>query len=630
MINRREMLASLAGAVAGTLPGRLPGAAASSQKQADRPNVLWITCEDMGPHLGCYGDDYSDSPNLDRLAAKGMLYQYAWSNAPVCAPARSTIISGLYPPSIGSQHMRSSTHLPDGMLMYPCYLREAGYYCTNNSKQDYNLQRTGKVWDESSRKAHWKNRADGQPFFAIFNITTTHESQIRRRPHKAVHDPAKVRVPAYHPDTPEVRQDWAQYYDKIAEMDAQAGRRLDELEEAGLADDTIVIFYSDHGSGMPRSKRWPYNSGLHVAMMVYVPEKFRHLAPKEYKPGGKSDRPVAFIDLPPTLLSTVGLEPPKHMQGHAFMGKYETEPQPYIYGFRGRMDERYDMVRSVRDQRYIYIRNYMPHKIYGQHVSYMFQTPTTQVWKRLYDEEKLNAAQSHFWETKPPEELYDLENDPDEVNNLADSPNHREILERMRKAQRDWAVRIRDVGFLPEAEIHTRSGDDAPCVMGHDPSRYPMKKIIAAAERASSLDKGALPALKKALKDEDSAVRYWGAQGILMRGEQAVAASKEDLDAALADAAQPVQVIAAETLCRHGSKADLDKALPVLVDVALNDRTGGYTALLAVNAIDILDDKAAGAIEEIKKIPDRAKKYPGQPRGYVMRVYEKIMADLGG
>ena len=236
------------------------------------PNILWLTSEDNGPHLGCYGDKYADTPNLDGLAAKGMIYTRAISNAPVCAPARTTIISGMYPTSTGAEHMRSMTQLPKGFKMYPVYLRELGYYCTNNSKEDYNLAKDGQVWNEGGRKATWTNRADkDQPFFAIHNFTVSHESQIRKRPHQQIHDPAKVRVPAYHPDTPEVRQDWAQYYDKLTEMDKMVGDKLKLIEEQGLADDTIIFYYGDHGSGMPRSKRWPYFSGINVPLIVHVP-----------------------------------------------------------------------------------------------------------------------------------------------------------------------------------------------------------------------------------------------------------------------------------------------------------------------------------------------------------------------
>ena len=356
---------------------------ASATLAADRPNILWISSEDHGPHMGCYGDTYATTPNVDKLAAKGMLYSHVWSCAPVCAPARTTLISGMFPPSTGGEQMRSLVPFPAGKKMYPQLLREAGYYCSNNSKEDYNLAKPGEVWTESSGKAHWKNRPTGQPFFAIFNDEHSHESKIRTRPHTAIHDPAKVRVPAYHPDTPEVRQDWAQYYDIVSEVDAVAGGRLKELEDAGLTEDTIVFYWADHGSGMPRNKRWPCNSGLQVPLVVYIPEKFKELRPPEYKAGGKSDRLVSFVDFAPTMCSLVGVKPPEWMQGHAFLGKFIEAPQPFIYGFRGRMDERYDLVRSATDGRYVYLRNYMPHVSQGQHVDYQFQTPTTAVWRKL-------------------------------------------------------------------------------------------------------------------------------------------------------------------------------------------------------------------------------------------------------
>src|SRR5688572_20038778 len=361
---------------------------------ADKPNILWLTSEDHGPEMGCYGDANARTPNVDALAAKGMIFRRAWSNHPVCAPARTTIVAGMYGESTGAIHMRSMVAMPAGAKMYPELLREAGYYATNNQKEDYNLPKTPRTWDESSAQAHWRKRRAGQPFFAVFNSTKSHESQIRTRPHTAIADPAKMRVPAYHPDTPEVRQDWAQYYDKVSEADADAGARLKEIEEAGLADETIVFYYGDHGSGMPRSKRWPSDSGLHVPLVVYFPAKWKHLAPKEYQPGGKSDRMVSFVDLAPTVLSIAGVRPPSWMQGHAFAGPFQTEPQPYLYGARGRMDERFDGVRSITDGRYVYLRNFYPHVSQAQRVSYQFETPTTRVWRELFDQRKTNEAQS--------------------------------------------------------------------------------------------------------------------------------------------------------------------------------------------------------------------------------------------
>ncbi|MCA9248247.1 MAG: sulfatase, partial [Planctomycetales bacterium] len=435
---------------------------------SEKPNILWITSEDHGPEMGCYGDKFATTPHVDALAKKGMIFKLAWSCAPVCAPARTTIITGLYPPSVGGQHMRSMARLPESIRFYPSYLREAGYYCTNNSKTDYNVKASETGWSDSSNKAHYKNRESGQPFFAIFNSTVSHESKIRTRPHEQVHDPAQVRVPAYHPDNEDTRRDWAQYYDVVTKADEIAGRLLAELDKDGLTDNTIVFYYGDHGSGMSRSKRWPYNSGLSVPMVVYFPEKWRQLAPQEYQTGGQSNRLVNFVDLAPTLLSLAGIEPPATMQGHAFAGEFQTEKPKYMFGFRDRMDERYDFIRTVTDGRYQYIRNFNPHFIYGQYVSYNFVTPSTAAWKRDFDAGKCNAAQSHFWNLKPAEELYDLSTDPDEVTNLVDSADHQAKLQELRQALREWQFSIRDLGFLPEGEIHSRSAGTTPYEMGHD------------------------------------------------------------------------------------------------------------------------------------------------------------------
>jgi arylsulfatase A-like enzyme len=595
---------------------------------ADRPNILWITSEDNGPHLGCYGDEYASTPNLDALASKGVIYQNAWSTAPVCAPARTTLISGVYPPATGGQHMRSISTLPAFMKMYPQYLRELGYYCTNNSKKDYNLNEVGKVWDESSKSAHWKNRASGQPFFAIFNITTSHESQIRKRPHKAVHDPAKVRVPAYHPDTPEVRQDWAQYHDKLSEMDATAGKYLRELKEAGVEDDTIVFYYGDHGSGMPRSKRWPYNSGLRVPLIVHVPEKYKHLAPSDYQAGGDTNRLVGFIDMAPTLLSIVGMTPPEHMQGNAFMGKHEADPVDYQFGFRGRMDERYDLVRSVRDQRYVYIRNYMPHRIYGQYIQYMFQTPTTRVWKQMYDEGKLEAPQTFFWEEKPVEELYDLAYDPDEVKNLVESPSHRAVLARFRKAHKDWVLETRDLGFLPEGEMHARGGNKTPYEMGRDPEAYNLEAIFETAQMAASRDKDSIPKLFNALKSDDSAIRYWGALGFLIRGESVVQRNKSALLQALKDESPYVRAVAGEALGRF-TEEPLDQILETLVGASNMDEEGVFPAMYNLNALQMLGEKARPVRDQIKALPSKSSKQLGRVGGYVPRLLAKLNEDLG-
>lgn len=598
---------------------------------ADRPNILWLTSEDHGPQMGCYGDRLARTPHIDALAARGMLFKHVWSCAPVCAPARTTIISGMYPTSLGAEHMRSEVPLREGSRMFPQLLREAGYYCSNNSKEDYNLAKPGKVWDESSAKANWRNRRAGQPFFAVFNATASHESQIRTRPHQSILDPARVRVPAYHPDTPETRQDWAQYYDQIQIVDAAAGKHLKELEDAGLTSETIVFYYADHGSGMPRSKRWPCNSGLQVPMVVYFPEKWRHLAPKDYAPGSQSERLVSFVDLAPTVLSLAGIKPPDSYQGRAFAGVFQQPPTEFLFGFRGRMDERIDLVRSVTDGRHVYLRNYMPHRSQAQHVGYQFETPTTRVWRRLFDEGKLNDAQSIFWRVpKAPEELYDLQFDPDEVRNLAESPEHQVILQRLRQAHQEHAARIRDTGYLSEAEVHARSGERSPRdALGVD-AHYPFARIFAAAELASSLNNNSTPRLAEFLKDDDSGVRYWGAMGALMRGGETVEVLRSSLTKALDDPSPSVRIAAAEALAAHGEGEELARALETLKQCSDPTKTSAYASIAALNAIDELGAKAVPILEVVvsQAIADPAA--VARANGYVERLHQTLREKIAG
>lgn len=594
---------------------------------ADRPNILWLTSEDHGPEMGCYGDRLARTPNVDALAAKGMLFKRAWSTAPVCAPARTAIISGVYPSSSGGLHMRSMVSLPERMKLYPQFLREAGYYCTNNSKTDYNVRAPRSLWDESSRKASWKNRGEGQPFFAVFNSTKSHESQIRTRPHQQITRPADVRVPAYHPDTPEVRQDWAQYYDKVSEADADAGRHLEELAAAGLADDTIVVYYGDHGSGMPRSKRWPCNSGLHVPLVVYFPPKWQHLAPREYQPGGQSDRLVSFVDLAPTVLSIAGIKPPEWMQGHAFAGPYQSEPPQYLYGERGRMDERMDLVRSMTDGRYLYLRNFFPHVSQAQRVTYQFQTPTTRLWHQWFVDGRTNDAQSTFWRVpKAVEELYDLERDADEVHNLADSPEHQGILQQFRAAQREHLARVRDICFLPEIELHRRAAGSTPYELARDPAKYPFERIVDAAGLASNYRADAVPRLVELLNDADSAVRYWAALGLLIRGEPAVTANLAALQSALQDESPAVRIVAAQALAEYGPSTVGQAAIETLAALAAPEQNGVLVSMSALAAIEALGEKAAGLHQAIAAMKPTGPSPDGRYNSYVPRLIQNIAA----
>jgi uncharacterized sulfatase len=339
---------------------------------------------------------------------------------------------------------------------------------------------------------------------------------------------------------------------------------------------------------------------------------------------------VSFVDLAPTLLSIAGVQPPDWMQGFAFAGKYQTEPQPYVYGFRGRMDERYDFVRSVTDGRFVYVRNYMPHLSQGQHVAYQFETPTTAIWRSLFDQGKTNAEQSIFWnEMKASEELYDLQSDRDEVHNLADKPEHEATLAKMRKAQEALALRIRDTDFLPEGEIHSRSEGSTPYDIAHDDKAYPLERIMAAASAASSLKAEDVPALKKAVSDPDSAVRYWATMGLRMRDQSALNASHDELLKALHDSSTYVQTAAAWTLAKHGSDDDLHKALPALLTLADWSKHNVFTAMAALNAIGDLGKMAAPIAEQLKSLPRQGAAPDGRFKEYVPRLLRDLTGDAG-
>jgi len=519
------------------------------------PNFLWLTSEDTSPYLGCYGDSFSITPHLDKLASEGFLYTHAYANAPVSAAARNTILTGIYASSGGHQHHRSQYNRSDVIRCYPEFLREAGYYCTNNPKEDYNIpsaQSKG-IWDESGNNAHYKNRKPRQPFFAVFNNAMTHESSIHKwiPTEELRHDPQKVKLPPYHPDTEEIRHDWAQFYDKIEDMDVWVGKMLQELEESGEAENTIVIYYGDHGGILPRSKRFLYETGTRIPFIVRIPEKYKYLYPAK-KTGKKIDRLVSFVDLAPTLLSIIGTKIPDWMQGHAFLGKQKTADPHYAFMFRGRMDESYDMSRSLCDHKYRYTRNYMPHRIYGIRNNYQWNAPSMQSWERTFLAGQCDAVQSIFWNTKPAEELYDIENDSWEVNNLATDPTYRKILERMRAAHNAWVSDILDVGFIPESEYQTRARE-IPLYDYMRAVKFPFSIILETANLASDGDCKNLDRLCELLQSDESIIRYWAATGLLILKNDAKSTIPQ-LKKALDDPSPDVATVAAEALYYLGEK----------------------------------------------------------------------------
>jgi N-sulfoglucosamine sulfohydrolase len=597
-------------------------ATAFTKKDQDLPNILWITSEDNSPLLGCYGDEFATTPHMDQLAAEGFLYTNAYANAPVCAPARNTIITGVHACSNGNEQMRSTYRKSETVRFYTEYLMEKGYYCTNNSKTDYNTSPADPelMWNECSKKAHYKNRKKNQPFFAIFNLTTSHESSI----HKSIpndqlrHKPEDVILPPYHPDTPEMRHDWAQYYDKVEDMDAQVGKLLVELEEAGLAENTIVFYYGDHGGVLGRSKRYLYETGTHVPFIIRIPEKFKHLYPAKAT-GEKVERLVSFVDLAPTLLSLIETKAPDYMQGDAFLGKYQKEEPAYVYLFRDRMDGRYDMTRAIVDRQYRYMRNYNSNRIYMQHLEYLWRAPSMPSWEKAFREGVCNEVQGRFWKTKPVEELYDTENDPWEINNLANDPAYAERLAEMRQACLVKGKEIRDAGFIPEADRSIRAGE-SPIYDYMRGETLPYKEILEAAVLASSGNPDNLGKLTEMLKNKDSAIRYWAAQGLLQLGDRAAAALPE-VGVAAFDESWNVSVLCAEILYCSGMKA---RAVKAFSRVLSSDQIMART--FALNSIDHMNGSKEEFLDGCTTVLENYDK-PGYE--YDVRVTKRLLMKWG-
>ena len=421
-----------------------------------RPNIVWIVGEDMGPELGCYGDANAITPNMDRLAREGARFTRCFTHAPVCAPSRSGLMTGRYPTSIGSHHMRSTLLNPPPP--FTRYLREAGYHVSWPGKTDFNFANPTKDFDST---ADWtKGKAPAQPFFAYINFTVSHESQIRAakeqfgkniaqlKPEER-RDPAKMAVPPYHPDTPVVRRDLANYYDLVTAVDYKVGEVLKWLDAQGVADNTVVFLTGDHGRGLPRSKRWVYDSGIHVPLIVRWPGQVKAASVREDL--------VCFLDFSITALALADGVMPKELQGQVILGPKTAPPRKYIFAARDRMDETPDRIRAVRSERFKYIRNFRPELPYAQQISYMELSPTMQEWRRLNGEGKLLGPQKLFFApTKPREELYDLDTDPHEINNLAEHPAQVATLQEMRAALDRWMVETKDLGAIPEVELIKR------------------------------------------------------------------------------------------------------------------------------------------------------------------------------
>ena len=555
-----------------------------SAQAAEQPNILWIVCEDSSiDWFGCYGNKYAKTPNVDALAKQGFRYKNAYACVPVCAPSRSTWITGMYSASTGTLPMRSRNMLPhDVIKYYPDYLRSAGYFVANHTKTDFNIggRLDGNCWDSNKANA-WELRKPGQPFFQILNFTESHESKAHGAVTNTRHSPNDIILRKYHPDEKGIRMTYAKYHDAVENMDIEVGKALATLDKAGLANDTIVIFNSDHGGVMPRSKRFLYNSGLHCPLIVRMPEKYKHLWPGK-SPGETVDRLVSFVDMPKTWLSLANAEIPPAMQGKIFLGtKAQQEPE-YVFSFRERMDERFDNQRAVRSKQFLYIKNFMPYAPWGQHVDYLWKMEATKVWEDAYKNKRTNEITGRFFNTKPVEELYDMQTDPDNVVNLADKPEHRETLLTMRGKLKEWQLAIRDAGLLPEFERNERAAQNKTTIyqMAQNEKLYDLPAYLDAADLALAKNSINKPKLLELLKSKDSGLRYWGTVGLFMLGK-ADDETLKALEPMLKDSCGEVVGLAAWTLLQSGQ---VEKANSVLAE-QLKNRVP--SVLFVLNVLDL-------------------------------------------
>ena len=555
-----------------------------AQTKVEHPNIVWLVTEDNSTdYLRLYDEGGAPMPTIETLANKGVVFNNAFSNAPVCSVARSTIISGCYAPRIGAQYHRRMqlAPMPDGLKMFPQYLREAGYYTTNNSKEDYNLIKSDQVWDESSDKATYKNRKADQPFFHIQNYGTTHEGRLHF-PIESIQEVPQddVAVFPYHPNTETFRYTNVVYRDLHKKVDQEMGQFLNQLEEEGLMENTIIFYYGDHGGVLPRSKGYVYESGLHVPMVVYVPEKWKHLMPM--KAGSRTDAFVQFIDLAPTVLNLANVPIPQQMDGMPFLGKDISleglQQRNTAFGYADRFDEKYDMVRSLRQDNFKYIRNYQPFNI---DALYSYKMLAYSEWEDLYKAGKLNNVQRQFFEARSPEALFNLEKDPHEIHNLANDPLYKTILMDLRSKLQQQVKAMPDLGFYPESYF-LENGLSNPVKFGQD-HKTNISELIAIADLSLSPFSKSKKSVGNALKSSDPWKRYWGLITCSYFGEDASSFFKRAKEMALKDKENLVRTRAIEFLALNDQGVAKDLFLDILQNVKSESE-----ANLILNSIALL------------------------------------------
>ncbi|MGB0327399.1 MAG: sulfatase-like hydrolase/transferase [Akkermansiaceae bacterium] len=584
---------------------------------ADKPNILWITSEDNGiSWVGCYGGTNAKTPAIDGLAAEGFRYLHCFDNAAVCAPTRSCWITGMYAISNGTQPMRSRNEIPhDKIPYYHDLLKKAGYHTSNPGKTDYNIggRPDKQGWDVGKGMQYgWRARKKGQPFFAIVNIGDSHESRAHGSVKKGEDDASKMKLFSYHPDLPAIRKNYAIYADAVERMDAKVAACLEALKKDGLADDTIVIYNSDHGGVMARSKRFVYASGVHCPLIVRIPEKWKQMWPAE-KPGMTVDRIVSFVDMPKTWLSLAGAEIPPSFQGTVFLGKRTEVAPKYHFGFRERADERLDCVRMIRDERFAYHKNYMPYAPAGQHLAYLWKAEATRAWEQHHREGKTDAITGRFFRPRVSEEFYDNQKDFDNVQNLIEAKEHQAKIAELKQAMRKKQLELFDSGLLPEQMRVRRAAANKLTIyeMVRNKKLYPLESYLDAADLALARDSKNLEAFTKAMSSKDEGLRWWAIVGLHLLDGKATPAA-DVLVKALQDDEHEIRMMAAWTLVKLGEP---EKGFASLEDLLLN---GTNNESMLHNVIDWMGEPA---FPLVKKYLEKK----GVPKGkYGISIFGRI------
>ncbi|MBD3628222.1 sulfatase-like hydrolase/transferase [Cyclobacterium sp.] len=569
-------------------------ACGTAEESRDHPNILWISHEDLSPIYGCYGDSLARTPHIDRLAKRSIKFNQAFSNAPICAPARSTLITGMYAISLGSQHLRSETPVPESMKILPEVLREAGYYTSNNVKTDYNFSHEGR-WDESSNTAHWRNRPEGKPFFSVFNFMITHEgptNALRDSDTESLSeytDPEQVRLPPYLPDSPKMRKIWAHMYDLLAVFDQEVADLLQQLEADGLLEETIVFVFSDHGHGLPGHKRWLNNAGLQIPFILHVPEKYKHLV--NHIQGTETEIKVGFVDFAPTVIHIAGAEVPELMEGTSFLGNDPGEKK-YVFGYRDRADDCYEVSRSVYDGRYLYVRHFMPQLPYFQNALIFNKGGSYEEINRIRDLGSLPEQTRKMFEAKEVELLYDLKNDPLEQTNLINEAEFSGLIQQLSNALDEWMVRHRDTGLITEGIMMQEAKNTSIYEVARSYSREKYQGILDVAKMAGKVSD--LESLQPYFEASDPSQRFW-ALIALDAYEGDITALMPELKELMLDEVPAVAIKAAEIMAKRG---DDPYAFTVLENMLkLTDEVQVLQAAISVRQ---LGEKAAPLLTVIQ------------------------------